>query len=309
VSADPIELYRVMARIRHFETEVGTRFRHGDIHGFVHVSLGQEAVAAGACAALRPDDYITTTHRGHGHCVAKGASVEAMMAELFGRATGICGGKGGSMHIADPRLGILGANGVVGAGIPLAVGAALRAKLTGSERVAVAFFGEGAVHTGAFHEGLTLAANWNVPVIFLCENNGYAEFTQSDRWSGPRIHERAPAYGIDSGEVDGTDAVAVNLTMERIVDEVRNGGAPYLLEARTTRFSGHYEGDAQQYRDDSDSATFAERDPLLLLAAKLDDATVATIDAEASAEIEEAVELALQAPYPPLSAALDDIYA
>lgn len=298
-----------MARIRRFETEVGRRFREGDVQGFVHVSLGQEAVAAGACAVLAREDYITTTHRGHGHCIAKGANIDAMMAELFGRATGICGGKGGSMHIADPALGILGANGIVGAGIPLAVGGALTAKLAGNDRVAVAFFGEGAVHTGAFHEGLTLAANWEVPVVFLCENNEYAEFTKSDRWRGARIHERAGAYGIDAGEVDGTDVLAVSVAMGDIVARMREGSGPYLLEAHTTRFSGHYEGDAQQYRDSADQTAFVARDPLLLLASQLDDALVESLDTAAQREVDRAVELALAAPFPPESAALEDIYA
>src|SRR3954471_23034423 len=185
------DLYTTMCRIRAFEERVGRRFREGDVHGFVHVSIGQEAVAAGACAALERGDWITTTHRGHGRCLAKGADPTGMFAELFGRASGLCHGKGGSMHIADPRLGILGANGIVGAGVPLAVGAALTSRVRRSDAVAVAFFGDGAVHSGAFHEGVTLAVGLALPIVFVCEDNGWAEFTPRGRWGRPRPPPRA----------------------------------------------------------------------------------------------------------------------
>ena len=222
------------------------------------MSIGQEAVAAGACAALDKDDLITTTHRGHGHCIAKGADPTGMFAELFGRSTGICGGKGGSMHIADPSLGILGANGIVGAGIPIATGGGLAAQVKGDGRVAVAFFGEGAVHSGAFHEGLTLAVAWQLPVIFLCENNGYAEFTASDSWAGPSIRERGASYGLSATSIDGSDPLLVESVVEAAVRQARDDGGPTFIEARTVRFHGHFEGDAQEYRPEEE---LAERTP------------------------------------------------
>ncbi|MDX6398359.1 MAG: acetoin:2,6-dichlorophenolindophenol oxidoreductase subunit alpha [Gaiellaceae bacterium] len=303
-------LYTTMARIRCFEEHVGRLFRDGSIHGFVHVSIGQEAVAAGACAALRPEDAITTTHRGHGHCIAKGADATGMLAELFGRRTGLCGGKGGSMHLADPRLGILGANGIVGAGIPIAAGAALSARVLGDERVAVAFFGEGAVHTGAFHEGLTLAVAWRLPVIFICENNGYAEFTRSDRWGGPKPVERAAVYGLGADAVDGNDAVLVHAVVAAAVDAARSGGGPRFIEARTTRVSGHYEGDAQPYRSQGELDDVRQRDPLRVLRRRLPDAAAADeIDAAVDREIERAVATALEAPYPEPDDVLEDVYA
>ncbi len=271
--SEPSSLFSTMARIRAFEERVARHFRDGDIYGFVHLSIGGEAVAAGACAALDAGDVITTTHRGHGHCIAKGADPVGMMAELFGRSTGLCGGKGGSMHIADPSVGILGANGIVAAGIPLAVGAALSAKLRGSERVAVAFFGEGALHSGAFHEAITLAVAWSAPVIFICENNGYAEFTRSGSWGGPEPRERAASYGLAADSVDGTDPIRVRDAVSAAVA----ARAPFFLEARTARLHGHYEGDPQEYRPEGELELIAERDPLGLLRAALDADTAETI--------------------------------
>jgi TPP-dependent pyruvate/acetoin dehydrogenase alpha subunit len=304
-----LALYRTMARIRAFEERVVARFHAGDIHGFVHVSLGQEAVAAGTCSVLRKDDAITTTHRGHGHCIAKGADPTRMMAELFGRATGICGGKGGSMHIADPSLGILGANGIVGAGIPLAVGAALASRVQGDDSVSIAFFGDGAVHTGAFHEAVTLAVAWSLPVVLVCENNGYAEFTPSERWRGPALLDRAAAYGLATVAVDGNDAVSVARCLREVVETARAGAGAAFVEARTTRWSGHYVGDPQRYRSEQELASIAGRDPLAVLRAHLDDrAATDRVDAEASAEMDGAVAAALQAPYPGPDAALADVY-
>jgi TPP-dependent pyruvate/acetoin dehydrogenase alpha subunit len=232
-----------------------------------------------------------------------------MMAELFGRATGICGGKGGSMHIADPRLGILGANGIVGAGIPISVGAGLTSKVLGDDRVAVAFFGDGAVHTGAFHEAATLAVAWALPVVFVCENNGYAEFTPTARWRGPSPVERAAAYGFATSAVDGSDAYEVQRLLREVVERTRTRAEPSFVEAQTTRFSGHYEGDPQPYRPESELATISERDPLLVLRRRLQDEVAANeIDVEAAAEMEQAVQTALAAPYPRLDAVLEDIY-
>jgi TPP-dependent pyruvate/acetoin dehydrogenase alpha subunit len=303
------ELYGVMCRIRAFEERVRRRFREGDIHGFVHVSIGQEAVAVGACAALRPDDWITTTHRGHGHCIAKGADPTAMFAELFGRADGICRGKGGSMHIADPRLGILGANGIVGAGIPLAVGAALTSRVRASSAVAVAFFGEGAIHAGAFHEGVTLAVALSLPVVLVCEDNGYAEFTPSGRWGGPAPAERATSYGMAAQRVDGNDVLAVRTVVGRSVAAARDGGGPQLVEARTARLQGHYEGDAESYRPEGELRALQRRDPLARARRALGDAAVADeLRDRAEQEMDAAVEAALAAPYPEASALLEDVY-
>jgi TPP-dependent pyruvate/acetoin dehydrogenase alpha subunit len=304
-----LALFRTMARIRSFEKRVASRFRAGDIHGFVHVSLGQEAVAAGVCSVLEAADPITTTHRGHGHCIAKGADATRMMAELFGRRTGICGGKGGSMHIADPSIGILGANGIVGAGIPLAVGAALAGKLRDDGSVAVAFFGEGAVHTGAYHEAVTLAVAWQLPVALVCENNGYAEFTRSDGWGGPTLVARASAYGLRAAAVDGNDAAAVAEAVGNILDGVRAGTGPAFVEARTTRVSGHYEGDPQRYRPEPELAGLDAHDPLTVMRVRLGDPAAADrVEAAAEAEMDRAVEDALEAPYPDEDAVLADVY-
>src|SRR5688500_9112511 len=257
-------LYATMALIRGFETSVAALYRDGDIPGFVHTSLGQEAVAAGVGAALEADDYLATTHCGHGHCLAKGMEVEGMMAELFARADGLCRGKGGSMHVADPSRGVLGANAIVGASLPLAVGAALSSKLLGQGRIAVAFFGEGAVNQGAFHEALNLAAIWNAPALLVCENNIYAEFTDSRTMARiPSVAARASGgYGVDGEVVDGNDVEAVHAAARAAAERCRAGEGPFVLEAETYRWHGHYEGDTQPYKPDDESTTWRERDPL-----------------------------------------------
>src|SRR3954453_21306405 len=237
------DLFATMALIRAFETRVAELYRDGEIPGFVHTSLGQEAVAAGVGAALREDDYLATTHRGHGHVLAKGADVDGMMAELFAKAAGLCRGKGGSMHVADPSRGILGANAIVGASLPLAVGAGLSSKLLRQGRVAVSFFGEGAANQGAFHESLNLAAIWDLPVIFVCENNVYAEFSDSRKMTRvPSVAERARVYAIDAEVVDGNDVAAVHEATVRAIERCREGSGPVLLEVETYRWHGHYEG-------------------------------------------------------------------
>ncbi|MEA2252484.1 MAG: acetoin:2,6-dichlorophenolindophenol oxidoreductase subunit alpha [Solirubrobacteraceae bacterium] len=307
-----LERYRLMARIRAFEEQVGRHFREGNIHGFVHTSIGQEAVAAGTCAQLRRSDLLTTTHRGHGHCIAKGADPAAMMAELFGRETGTCRGRGGSMHLAATDLGILGANGIVGAGIPIAVGAGLAARKAGDGTVAIAFFGEGAVHSGAFHEGVGLAVAWRVPVIFVCENNQYAEFTASDgAWGAPPLVERAASYGLPASTVDGNDVAAVQAATAGAIDAARDGGGPAFLEMLTYRMGGHYEGDAEPYRLPGELDEWRARDPIaragaLLADAGKGDAADAALG-DAAAEMEAAVTLALEAPYPDPSSALEDV--
>src|SRR5690606_23545711 len=228
-------------------------FAEGHIPGFLHLYLGQEAVAAGICVQLNKDDTITSTHRGHGHCIAKGVDVRRMMAELFGKSTGCCRGKGGSMHVAEVSLGILGANGIVGAGIPIAVGAALTAKIQGTGKIAVAFFGEGAAGTGYFHEGLNLAAVLKLPVGFVCESNQYAEFTpRSKHLPVETVASRAAAYGFPGVTVDGDDVLAVYAAFREAAARARGGEGPVLLECFTHRWSGHYEGDPQKYRPEGE---------------------------------------------------------
>jgi TPP-dependent pyruvate/acetoin dehydrogenase alpha subunit len=259
-----------MCLIRAFEQRVSSLYRAAEIPGFIHTSLGQEAVAVGVCAALREDDWIATTHRGHGHCLAKGADIDAAMAELFGKATGLCKGKGGSMHIADPRKGILGANAIVGASLPLATGAALSSRLLGRDGVSVAFFGEGAVNQGTFHESANLAAIWDLPVLFVCENNRYAEFTDSATMARVAdVTQRAAAYGIRALAVDGNDAEAVHTAAVEAVAGCRAGQGPVLIEAATYRWHGHYEGDVQPYKPTDEAERWRARDPLVLAEAAL----------------------------------------
>jgi TPP-dependent pyruvate/acetoin dehydrogenase alpha subunit len=305
-----------MALIRAFETRVTELYRDGEIPGFVHTSLGQEAVAVGVCAALRDDDYIATTHRGHGHCLAKGADVDGMMAELFAKRTGLCGGKGGSMHVADPARGILGANAIVGASIPLAVGAGLSSKLLALGRVAVAFFGEGAVNQGAFHEAANLAAVWRLPVLLVCENNVYSEFSDSRKMSRlSSVAERTKAYGIEAAVVDGNDVSAVRDQSLSAVRRCREGEGPILLEAETYRWHGHYEGDAQPYKPADESAAWKQRDPLVLARRRLLEERVVTehqLDAsesDARHRVDEAVERARAAPAPELEEAYAHVFS
>jgi 2-oxoisovalerate dehydrogenase E1 component len=265
-----LELYRGMLRIRLFEDRAAVLYKDGRIPGFVHLSVGQEAVPVGTCYALGPGDVITSTHRGHGHVLAKGLDLRGAFAELFGKAAGTCHGRGGSMHIADPALGIFGANGIVGAGVPIAVGAATAAQLRGDGRVAVSFFGDGAVSTGAFHEAATLAAAWRVPVVLLCENNQFSEFTTTAVPGGQSTLEyRAKGYGIDFARLDGNDVEEVAVRMREIVGRVRAGGGPVLVEALTFRVRGHYEGDQQRYRDPELNRFWLARDPVALTRARL----------------------------------------
>ena len=252
-----------MLRIRLFEERAAALYQEGRIPGFLHLSVGQEAVPVGTCFALEVDDVITSTHRGHGHVLAKGLDIREAFAELFGKQTGSCHGRGGSMHIADPALGIFGANGIVGAGVPIAVGAATAAQLRGDGTVAIAFFGDGAVSTGAFHEAATLAASWQVPVVLLCENNQFSEFTPTVVADGASTFEyRAKGYGLDFAQVDGNDVEAVAVQLREIVTRLRTGGPPVLVEATTFRMRGHYEGDQQQYRDAELDRVWQARDPI-----------------------------------------------
>ena len=293
-SDDLVEMYRRMLVIRGFEQRVAGLYRDGEVPGFVHLSIGQEASAVGACWPLEPADVVTSTHRGHGHCLAKGMDPPAMFAELMAKDDGSNRGRGGSMHIADPNLGILGANGIVGAGLPIAVGAATAAQLRGDGSVAVAFFGDGAVAHGAFHEAVNLAAVWRLPVIFFCENNGYAEFSAAAAQHGASLELRAAGYGLDYLALDGNDVAGVAEAMTAVVASVRAGGSPVVVEATTYRWHGHYEGDPQRYRTSEEMKEWEGRDPLVAHAARLRGAgvsedTLRSVDAAVERELDAAV--------------------
>jgi pyruvate dehydrogenase E1 component alpha subunit len=270
-----IDIYTRMLRIRRFEEQVGVLFSQGQLPGFVHLYIGEEAVGAGVCAALRDDDYIVSTHRGHGHVIAKGGDFNRMMAELFGKATGYCKGKGGSMHIADFSIGMLGACGIVGGGIPMAVGAALSAKYRGTDQVAVSFFGDGASNEGSFHESINLAAVQKLPVLFVCENNQYGEFTPMEKATAVKdIALRAGGYGIPGVIVDGTDALAMYDVAVEAVARARRGEGPTLIEAKTHRKGGHAEGEKAflaggVYRSPEELAEAQAKDPIDLMHRKM----------------------------------------
>jgi 2-oxoisovalerate dehydrogenase E1 component len=271
---DLLEMQRRMVLIRGFEERVAGLYRDGEVPGFVHLSTGQEATAVGACWPLGAADVITSTHRGHGHCLAKGLEPAGMFAELMGKDQGTNRGRGGSMHIADPTLGIFGANGIVAAGVPIAAGAATAAQLRNDGSVTVAFFGDGAVAQGAFHEALNLAAVWKLPVVFFCENNGYAEFSPASTQHAASLELRAAGYGIPFVAVDGNDVVATASLMQQVVDRVRDGEGPFVVEAATYRWHGHYEGDPERYRSPDELEEWRARDPLLVHEAALRQAGV-----------------------------------
>ena len=256
-------LHRTMVRIRVFESRVAELFAEGRLPGFVHTYIGQEAVAAGVCARLRPDDCITSTHRGHGHALAKGMAMDSLMAELYGKLTGACRGRGGSMHVADFSLGMLGANGIVGGGLGIAAGAGLSARLRGSGQAAVAFFGDGGINKGTFHEALNFAAAHRLGVVYVCENNQYAQFTHRSRTTAvDDLSVRAAAYGIPGKTVDGNDAEEVYEAAGEAVERARTGGGPSLLCMDTYRFDGHYVGDAELYRAKEEVEEQRRRDPI-----------------------------------------------
>jgi len=312
-----IEMYRTMRKIRDFEDRVGELYLQGNIWGAVHLYSGEEAMAVGACMALREDDYITSTHRGHGHCIAKDGDLKRMMAEIFGRATGYCGGKGGSMHIANVEAGNLGANAIVGDGVGIAVGAALASRIKGTDQVAVTFFGDGATGAGIIHEAINLAAVLSLPVVFVCENNQYAVST-SVKYSlpVPGVADRALAYGIPAHVVDGNDVLAVYEVVKQAVERARNGEGPSLIEGKTYRWEGHYKGDPEVYRSQAEVAEQREKhDPIELFSKYLMDENVLTaeqinvINTEIESEIEEAVTYALNSPEPSLDSLMENIYA
>jgi 2-oxoisovalerate dehydrogenase E1 component len=308
--SDLLEMQQRMLLIRGFESRVADLYRDGLVPGFVHLSIGQEAAAVGACWPLRSDDVITSTHRGHGHCLAKGLDPLGMFAELMGRAEGTNRGRGGSMHIADPRIGIFGANGIVAAGLPIAVGAATAAQIGGGETVAVAFFGDGAVAQGAFHEALNLAAVWQLPVIFFCENNGYSEFSPTETQHAATLEQRSAGYAMAFHQVDGNDVVATANTMRDTVERARSGSGPLIVEASTYRWHGHYEGDPERYRSPAELTEWQERDPLVIHRQRLIDGGVSETEIKALEEsvaghLDEAVDRARTLPTPSPTALFD----
>ncbi len=303
-------MQRRMLLIRGFEERVSALYRDGEVPGFVHLSIGQEATAVGACWPLRPADVITSTHRGHGHCLAKGLAPLAMFAELMGKDQGTNRGRGGSMHIADPNIGIFGANGIVAAGLPIAVGAATAAQLRADSGVAVAFFGDGAVAHGAFHEAVNLAAVWQLPVIFFCENNGYAEFSLASSQHAAPLEARAAGYGVDYVAVDGNDVGATASAMQELVLAIRAGRGPAIIEAATYRWHGHYEGDPQRYRTPEELREWEARDPLVLHADRLrsagaSDEALRALASSVGQELDEAVEAARRLAAPSASTLTD----
>jgi acetoin:2,6-dichlorophenolindophenol oxidoreductase subunit alpha len=314
--AELLQHYRVMRTIREFEERVHREFATGDIPGFVHLYAGEEAIAAGVCACLREDDYITSTHRGHGHAIAKGCDVIGMMAEIFGRRTGLSKGKGGSMHIADFGLGMLGANGIVAGGSPLICGVGLSAKIRGTDQVGVTFAGDGASNQGMFLESLNLASIWNANCIFVVENNGYAEATASTyHQGGIDVAKRADGFGMPGVVVDGSDFFAVHEAAGEAISRARAGGGPTLLECKTVRFFGHFEGDAQTYRGENEVENArVQRDPLTRFeeqataAGLVSEEALRAIDDEVAALIDEAVEQARAAPEPQAADLLTDVY-
>jgi TPP-dependent pyruvate/acetoin dehydrogenase alpha subunit len=303
-------LYRKVSLIRRFEDRVYRLFLEGEIPGTLHQYQGQEAVAAGVCSTLRLNDWVTSTHRPHGHALAKGVITREAMAELYGKATGCCAGKGGSMHLGDPNVGMLPAIAIVGGGNTIVTGLALAMKLRKTDQVAVCFFGEGATNEGAFHEGLNFSAVEQLPVVWVCENNLYGASTPFGRVSlVPDVADRAKVYGIPSQIVDGMDAVAVREACAAAVERARTGGGPTLLECKTYRFTGHSRSDARGYRTREEEQQWAQRDPLVVLAARLDEQTVARLEAEVKAELDEAVEFARASPHPDPESALEHVYA
>jgi len=299
--AAALELLRAMRRIRAFEERVGVLKRADEVYGLIHISIGGEGVAAGVCGALRDDDALYSGHRAHGHAIAMGVPLGRLMAELMGRADGVCRGLGGSMHLVDVEHGLMGATGVVGGNIPLALGSALAARLRGSDAVAVVIFGDGAVQAGHFNESVNLAALWALPVILVCENNGFAEFTpRSAHTVVERVSDVVAPYGLERATVDGGDVGEVRAAFARFLAAARAGRGPFLLECLTHRLRGHYEGDAVQYREALAAEEWQARDPIARLerSGLLGEAQIAAAQADALAEVEDAVAFARASPWP-----------
>ena len=313
-----LRLYRRMMMIRFFEENANDLYTRALMPGLAHLYIGEEAIAVGICEALTNDDYITSTHRGHGHCVAKGAAPDRMFAELLGKEAGYCKGKGGSMHIADPDTGNLGANAIVAGSAGIATGAAFSAKRAGKGQVVVCFFGEGALGQGVLYEVMNMAALWKLPVIYVCENNMYNEYTHFSETTAGEILARGTAFGVHAESVDGQDVRAVYATATRLVDRARKGEGPALLECKTYRYTGHHVGDISRdyYRSKQEEQTWKmDRDPIKiftswLISEKLaDQAKLGQIQAEVKAEMDKAVQFAIAAPYPSPERVAEDVYA
>jgi pyruvate dehydrogenase E1 component alpha subunit len=313
-----IDLYKTMLTIRLFEEHVVDMFARGQVPGLTHAYIGEEAIAAGVCAALRRDDYITSTHRGHGHVIARGADLKRMMAELCGKKTGYCKGKGGPMHIADMSIGILGANGVVGGGIPVAVGAGLSAKRRGTDQVSVSFFGDAASNTGSFHESLNLASVWKLPVVFVCENNLYGISVSQEKHQAIKdIAVRAVAYAMKGAVADGMDVVAVFEAAKEAVSRARSGQGPTLIECKTYRYRGHHEGDPNmgaRYRTKEEIEAWKKKDPidrmtkLLLKRKAVTGSQLSAMNRDVMAQVKGAVEFALESASPEAQELYEDVY-
>ncbi len=308
-------MLKTMRMIRTFETEAQNQFAMGAIPGFVHLYIGEEAVATGACTALNEDDYITSTHRGHGHIIAKGGDVKYMMAELFGKETGYCKGKGGSMHIADATKGILGANGIVGAGHNIAVGAGLSAQYRGTDQVCVCFFGDASTNQSTFHEAMNLASVWKLPVVFVCENNGYGISVSQERHQNiTDISVRAQSYNVPGITIDGNDVLAVYEAVREAVAYAREKKGPTLIECKTYRHRGHFEGDATVYRTQEELEEWKKKDPIPRLEKYLLDNEIMTqeeidaLNADVQAEVNAAVAFAKESPVAPLESIVEDVY-
>ena len=310
-----LKMYEEMIRIREFELKAAECFTKGMLAGNIHLCIGQEGTIVGASMALEKRDFITSTHRGHGHCIAKGAKTDLMMAELFGKETGYCKGKGGSMHIADVSLGILGANGIVGAGIPIAAGSALATKIRGENDVTLSFFGDAASNQGTFHESINMAAAWKLPVIFLCENNGYGVSVPINKVTNTEdISARALGYGIPGFTVDGNDPIAVYEVVKEAVEYARSGRGPTLIECKTFRQQGHYCGDPASYRPDSYLDEALEKDCIpnfrkFLVESGITESTLEELDKKIKNEIEAAYEFANDSPYPDVNEVITDVYS
>jgi len=310
------EMYQKMLEIRLFEEKIFELYAQNLVPGTIHLYAGEEAVAVGVCSSLRKDDYITSTHRGHGHCIAKGADLKRTMAEILGKKTGYCKGKGGSMHIADFNVGMLGATAVVGAGLPIAVGAGLSIQLRKTDQVVVCFFGEGASNQGTFHESINMASVWRLPVVFVCENNLYAMGTRQSRVMNiTDVANRAAAYGIPGEIVDGNDVLAVHEIIGKAVERARKGEGPTLVECKTYRHKGHSRVDPAKYRPKEEVEEWLGKDPIknfrtyLLAAHFMTEMEIQQIEQNVSVKIEEAVKFALESPFPLAEEALEDVYA
>lgn len=312
---ESIDMYKTMLKIRKFEEVAIQGSAEGRIPGFIHLYIGEEAVATGVCSNLREDDYITSTHRGHGHIIAKGADIKLMMAELFGKATGICKGRGGSMHICDASKGILGANGIVGAGHDLVLGAGLSAQYRGTDQVAVCFFGDASTNQGTFHESLNLASVWNLPIVYVCENNGYGiSMSQKKHMAITDVATRGASYNIPGVVVDGNDVFAVSEATADAIKRAREGNGPTIVECKTYRQRGHFEGDPGTYKPAEEQAAWLKKDPIprfekyMLEKEILSEKGIKEIRADIDIIIKEATEFAENSPWPEVESALTDIY-